>query len=250
MVGCSPLPVLDDLARDDAVRGVVIMEYFPYYIFNQVDPEVLPAAWAGGWRRETVTEEPPAPATTAWRLAAIHNPDYAWARLLRRIPFVGPPQTAWPLWEFNQDRERTLIFSYPGQPVIKPPQAVPEYRQLLEGISADPARIAAVMARIQADASLIRGHGGRLVVVRFPSALAARALEDQAMPSSRYWEPLTHLHDLALIDGSSQPALSRFDCGDMLHLDGRDAGPFTAALMDLVDGTLRDQGDARFATPH
>ncbi len=77
----------------------------------------------------------------------------------------------------------------------------------------------------------IHERGGRVVFVRFPADGPIAEADERVYPRSDYWGRLGERVSAALIDGRDVPGMCGYRLPDFLHLDHRDARPFTRALL-------------------
>jgi hypothetical protein len=87
----------------------------------------------------------------------------------------------------------------------------------------------------------ITARGGRVVWVHFPSAGASWRQSELSRPKARYWDRLHEVAATPTLHFLDVAALGQFVLPDDIHLDQRDAQPFTSLLVDelLRMGVLR-----------
>lgn len=83
--------------------------------------------------------------------------------------------------------------------------------------------------------SKIQKHGGKIILVRYPSTEKVRELENKFAPRVAFWDRIVnetgadrsfHFED--------HPTLSGYNCPEWSHLNAEDATKFTKALVDLI----------------
>lgn len=80
----------------------------------------------------------------------------------------------------------------------------------------------------------IQARGGRVVFVRFPTTGRHWQLDDEYYPRARYWDRLAEITGATTLHFRDDSRLSGFDCPDTSHLDYKDAGAFTRALLQVL----------------
>lgn len=80
----------------------------------------------------------------------------------------------------------------------------------------------------------LQARGGRLVLVRFPTAEFLWARDDAVYPKDEYWDYLVELTGATGIHFMDYPQLQQFRLPDGRHLDQRDKGTFTAFLIEKM----------------
>ena len=93
-------------------------------------------------------------------------------------------------------------------------------------------------ARLIAAAETIRGRGGKVIFVRYPTSGEYWQLDNQYFPRARYWDPLVQENRLLAVHFMDLPRSSHLDCPDASHLDYRDKEVFTNELIDAMDRLL------------
>jgi hypothetical protein len=244
--GTSPLPVLEDLAKDPNFTGRLLVGVAPELFFSgfayrgDVVPyyhRQAPSQRSGHWLSRHLLEP----------VFAFYDPDFALDTVVRR--------QAWP--------------QRPGLPVQRPVRKLmtmqdadrnahmwrkvetdPQYRALVRSIwddrlngppppnMATPAKlqeaIDAQIDRAVAAVATLRARGVQVLFVRPPSNGHYYAFEQKVFPRARTWDvllrrtgaPGIHFEDYAQLQGYVQPEWS--------HLSASEARRFTATLMPIV----------------
>jgi hypothetical protein len=91
-----------------------------------------------------------------------------------------------------------------------------------------------VLPAVYAMASLIQQRGGKVSFVAFPTSGYVKQIDERRYPRRLFWDRFTAGADAPTLDSAEVPALSAFDCPDGSHLDFRDRGRFTAALVTAL----------------
>lgn len=80
----------------------------------------------------------------------------------------------------------------------------------------------------------IQERGGRVVIIRFPSANGLWKLYETVQPKVTYWDEFAARTSATTLHYVDDPELSRFDCPDWEHIDVTDKRPFTSVLLDRL----------------
>jgi hypothetical protein len=80
----------------------------------------------------------------------------------------------------------------------------------------------------------IRGRGGRVIYVRFPSSGGVLEREDRDFPRARTWDALLAVTGAPGIHFQDHPELASFPCPEWSHLSATDSVEFTRRLMPLL----------------
>lgn len=230
--GRSPLPVLKDLAEDPTFSGLVIVDVTERIYFQRTRQRERRA-------RERIEEsrELRANQTAAFESAidqwigetfVLRNPEVAPDRALALWAdgFDVEPDERW----VESDRSAKMDFSR-----VDP---VKRHRRWLDAFRAERAPPRDVRNRIiratRHAVETIRGRGGEVVFVRFPSHGALGYRERSMFPRDDYWDVLVERTGAPGIHFSDYESLKSFETPDGSHLDMRDADAFSRALARIV----------------
>lgn len=119
--------------------------------------------------------------------------------------------------------------------------------QRIASLSAmDDAAFPQAARQIGQTAERIRARGGQVIYVAMPSSGLVREIERQRYPRERFWDRFVTESGLPGIHSDHEPELRGYECSDGSHLDVRDRGRYTAALVDVMKrkglGRPRDVG--------
>lgn len=259
--GASFLPVLQDLAKDPAMSGTVLVNFEPQEL--EVSPRDLAASY--------VAERGPAPGDLPWDFAGIeaslsdevhaHLRSYAdgsrplSALLLRSMDTDATPQYVTML----PDREEVADFSlaklprlyyvravheFRFPPAIPPGMRLEQQRDAIEAAIAalrpdDPRALRTQLPHLTSLVDAIQRHGGRVIFIRLPRSGYLREIDAKRFPRTLFWDPLAALPGIQSLDYEDVPALTSFVCPDGSHLDYRDRERFTQALAAALGPRLR-----------
>ena len=243
--GSSPIPVLEDLARDPGFSGTVICSIIPMFL-GEADENGRARKWVRKYRHQTVSSRLEARLAALLRQHFVFRysgllPDELWSDLMQDEP-PRPPYA--PL---RPDRYRPANFS--GADIERIRAGRIEREKELHA-RADPLsrrRFLDKAARLDRMVAEIESRGGRVVFVRYPSTGPVRRMEGETWPRDRYWDVLAHRTSAATIHFEDYPSLSGFNCPDGSHLDVADAERFTRELAKILaaKGLVETSGQQR-----
>jgi hypothetical protein len=138
--------------------------------------------------------------------------------LVKRLLQGGLPHPFYVTTEFDRWQRADYRDGY-DVPAEKDPKAAPVLR--------DPEELDATLRGLAKSVRKIRERGGEVVFVRHPSSGAQLAYEDQHFAGLE--QRFASATKAQVIDFRQVPGAT-FECGDGIHLDFRDSGPYTRAL--------------------
>ena len=171
--GCACWDVLDDLARDPSIRGLVVVDYTPHVEFRGgLDPRALPRRWTArvhGLAQPKRLRDLP----FSYRyLFFIGDPRYSWTRVFTHITHEDVDMV-------TSNGDRDLLYDYSHSD----PAAVAVGSLEPYGLcTADTAVLASHVRRMAEDVRMMRSRGGEVVVVEFPIGMQLRARGGSALP--------------------------------------------------------------------
>lgn len=247
--GSAGGPVLESLARDPAIRGTILFDYYGYGLggdgvatkwVRQYEARGGRTAWLehpamaseeslNGWLRERL------------RMYA-DGADPLVSLRLRVLPAVPSSQYLVML----PNRSRLADYSRAPMPEayyrrvarslgedIDP--ATPAIEVLLqERIArigpADPAPLGSIATTLAGMAGTLRARGGELLLVAMPTSGMVREIEARRYPRAQFWERLLAESGVAGIDALHERGFGAYACPDGSHLDRRDRARFAHEL--------------------
>jgi len=237
--GAAFLGILDDVARDPAIRGLVVIDYAPHVEFRAApDPEMIPTRWVKRYHGD---------ARVAKHLTALplwyglcyflQNDRYSWTRLFQ----MATGESRDPV---TSDQDRDLFYDYSDldEAQLQASRAKPYLP-----ITDDPAIVARTLDAISSDVQRIQERGGRVVIVYLPIGIRDRDHESQLFPQPLFFAPLRSSGAI-VIDYRDYPALASFDPPDNFHLDQKDQSAFEQAFLHILEDRLTAVGDDRLRT--
>ncbi|KQY55179.1 hypothetical protein ASD14_00265 [Lysobacter sp. Root494] len=255
--GTSPVPVLEDLAKDPNFTGRLVIGVAPDLFFSgfAYRGEAIehfhkqgPSQRSGHWLSKRLLEP----------YFAFYDPDFALATVIRRQEWpqrsglrrdtrvrklmvqYGPDRSTrmWRKVEVDASY-RALARSIWTERLTGPPPPMmdtPEKAQQLAAAQID--RAARAVATL-------RARGVRVVFVRPPSAGDYYAFEQKALPRARTWDVLLQRTGATGIHFEDHAQLQGYELPEWSHLTAADARRFTTQLQPLVEREFRRQEAAR-----
>jgi len=241
ITGSSPIPVLNHLAHQTAMCGLVVCDLFPMVAFRKDDEENRMIA------EQHVQAYLSRPANMLlerrMKLAfemnfACLNSRFRLGKEIRSLLLKGEFEP--PNMRFGPDRFRRVDYARvdPGKkefhmdltqvPVPIPPDHLGERFQ-----------------EIEQDVELIQGRGGRVVFVRFPISGEFLEMEENLFPRAWYWDTFVSQTRGLTIHFQDYATLAGFVAPDGSHLDYRDAEKFSLALAKVLSDKLHQTGVAQ-----
>lgn len=243
-----PLGVLEDLAGDEAFRGVVVLDLIESDI---ADALLLPDARA---HVATARELWRAPGALANRYLASHA--QAQLALLaiggRRVvsSLVGRRRWPAPNW-VAVDRARSSYADYQlGDAASLHAKAARRLAGFPPGIS--PQAWQAIVDRdVEPLIQRVQARGGKVLVIRPPVSGGLAAKLDELYPRAQYWDAWAARSQAVVLHYRDLPAMANLTCPDEMHLDQRDQATFTRALVDALrqHGLLMASPEPAHRTP-
>jgi hypothetical protein len=223
--------MLVHLAEDSTFRGIVVVDFPPYFVFNVKldqskaqdaiqayrDLTASPARrWEDGLRRLL----PAGLLLRHPRLKPNHLlGDLATAR-------ISTP----PAFNMRDDRFAPFVFERNGVPTDQ------EYEAFRRGgVAASPHERDSIIETTAGAVARIQARGGAVVFVAMPTCGERRRIEDERYPPAQYWDAAIRRVPAPFLD-EREPELAsdRFPCADGSHLDRSATTEFTRSLARLV----------------
>jgi hypothetical protein len=231
LVGTSGLPVLEDLARHSAFRGLVIVGVSDLHYFGA--PEDGAQAALAAYRQQTPAER------IDHRLGRVLERGLAFLDEDERLPRLlqglvtdarsgqggGPGKFAvsidgrqswlWERIETDAALRRRIIRAWGSEQVP----------------TLGDASIAATLERTRAAVQAIRARGGEVVFLRPPSAPVLRFGEERHLPRARGWEALLQTTAAIGVHFEDEPAMQGLKTPEYSHLSKACARVYTDAYL-------------------
>lgn len=230
--GNSPARPLHDLAMDARFRGIVVVDFPVFFVFDAEHVH-----WNARMALAAVGPMTTGPAarwehdlsTRLWPYFPLRNPSLKPVELL--VEFVKWRLPSPPLHMTRPDRMRPLVRDYQVEPPTE--KEIGFFRTI--GRPATAAERDSIIADFRADVARLHSRGASVVFVRMPTCREVHALEEERYPTRRYWDVARMRIPAPFLD-DSVPALrpDRWQCADGSHIDWREATAFTRALVPVI----------------
>lgn len=259
--GTSPVPVLEDLAKDPDFTGRLLVGVAPELFFSgfAYRGDVVP-----GYHRQT-----PSQRSGHWLSShllepvfAFYDPDFALDTVVRRQAW--PPRPGMPSHRpvrklmTMQDADRN---SHMWRKV----ESDPHYRALMRSIWDErfngppppgmdsPAKLQKTIDtqidRAVAAVATLRARGVQVLFVRPPSNGHYYAFEQKVFPRARTWDVLLRRTGAPGVHFEDYPQLQGYEQPEWSHLSASEARRFTAALVPIIQRQPWGRADARETAP-
>jgi hypothetical protein len=258
--GGSFIPVLEDLARDRAVTGTVIVDVSDHLLIDR-DPRDPAFAYVRGYRSRkgaaawSLFDDSERWLTRMFRGGLRSYADGASpmnSLHLRLLADVPVPQflvtqrdrsrymdyRKLPMPEYYLGRVMRNLGLHPGMARgVGNAELEAELRRRIENVAPMLDRSATYLEEVIAlrdMAARIRNRGGRVYFVKMPTSGLITLLEERRFPRTHFWDELARNVDAPAVHFEDVPVLRTFECPDGSHLDMRDRARFTAALAEAL----------------
>jgi hypothetical protein len=246
MEGTSPLPMLEDLAADPKFTGRLVIGIAPLVFFtgHAMRGDVVPFAHkqspsqrVGNWLSMHLLEP----------YLAFDDPDFALATVVRRAawpvragnpPYIEVRKLAnsdadrnthmWPKLQSDAGY-RALARRIWSQQFNRPPPPNMDTPAKLHKLVEEQIRRTAVAV------ATLHARGVPVVFVRPPSNGPFYAFEEKVLPRAQTWDLLLARTHAPGIHFDDYPQLRGYEQPEWSHIAATDAGPFTAALVPLIE---------------
>lgn len=236
IAGASPIPVLDDLARDESFKGLVICDVMPIYFFTGLQ-------WQTGIGAEYVAyarnERP-------WDRAATRLRLVLQSHLALRAPDVTPsPGFLLQLLGLRPlARQHTRVDANRYTHIDRRPEEVS--RETIVSLARETGETQPVgQERLDHDLELlnaavrrIQHRGGRVVFTVLPVSGLRREAEERRFPRAEFWDKFASRIDAPTIHFADYAELSGFVCHDGSHLTIREAPAFTRSFVPILKAKI------------
>lgn len=245
----SPLPLLQDLAREAGFEGQVVVDFMSSIFFNvehemyQNVPRLNLEALHDRrrfWKHPSTSIEAALSAGVAGRLAVM-NPEIAPRTLIERLAAGGGR-----LFVIKYKHVRRNRFAPRDFQAIDARAHMVRQRNGFRGRgrAATVAERDSLIEELERAVQTLRGNGASVVLVRFPVCGLILELEETEYPREQYWEVVAKRVTAPTIDFEAYPELSQYSCHDGSHLDWRETAEFTRALASVVSRVETDWAQA------
>lgn len=236
--GSSPLPVLEDLARNSSFDGLVLCSLLPQWLADGASDQGRAAAWVRKYLRQKWSARIETRLSLFLQSGFVFRyrgllPDQLWKQFREGAP-PRPPYAP-----MRNDRYRPADYELTDIDRLRAARIARQREITAAAAPLTATEFEARVERIEAMARRIRARGGTVVFLRLPSCGEILALEEAAWPRRYYWDRFAGMTSARTVHFADHPELTGFDCPDGSHLGHRDASAFTRALAGVLE--LRQQ---------
>jgi hypothetical protein len=259
LMGTSPRPFLEDIALESEFGGLLVVGVTSVLFFTPLEPLTLYYGDALDRYRELTPSQ-----RVGYRVSRIVEPWLAFYHWDAALFMVLRRQTWWPerpgyidpmplgrrladthatrqvdMWhKLDNDPAHQAIIqdlwhTFLTMPMEPPPPGA--FEQLQENI----------LQSVTEQVGAIRGRGGDVVFVRFPSSDEFRDFERQVFPREMFWDRLIEATGAVGIHFEDYPELQDVRLPEWSHIHSEDKTRFTAALIRIVRDELAAAGTPR-----
>lgn len=237
--GAAPYAALEDIAKNTAFRGTVVVSLMPWWILeagskHDQDQEVsyYRNYWNGARWLDTKANNLIA------RQFVFTDENYRLHHMLETL--ISEGKLVAELSHVTTSERRQLRFDFKGADLEEVRGIAMEWAQweIEQGGEPEASDWAQALADTSALVSKIRARGGQVVMCRMPTAGLLREQETALYPRERYWDDMAgNIPADAHIHFDDYDSLSDFEFPDYSHVDYRDAPAFTQALFEAIEAS-------------
>jgi hypothetical protein len=244
VAGDSPLPVLEDLARDDRFTGTLVVEVLPRIWFDaresrEQESQRMLAEHARAASSPSLRAESRLRIWLAGHLAQRSLPlRQLLSRLMQRdprVPYFAMDALRFLRLDFTRvdpERRRRILIEQIG--AFRSPETDSQRDRLID--------------RYLAVETTLLDRGVRVVLVQLPREGKVAEIEQQNFPRARFWDVLVDRSQAVAFDVREEATLSGFHCPDGSHIDVADAPAFTRAFAAVLAARFHPTGATRDST--
>lgn len=243
VVGTSPQATLFDLAADEAFHGSVICSMAgDSMLASQREDQLEQVRSYHDLSSVNTRLNAWIVANLQWRLR-IFNARHSLLAVLKSLALERRLPRPWYTYTLP-DRSRISDYSMLDIRELRRHRMESLAQQRRDRPPPDPATWLREAAPIEAAIRQIESRGGRVVLVRLPTTGEHWDADQRDYPREQYWDAFAAITSAETIHFQDVPGLRGYECPDASHLDSRDAGPFTDALLDELvrRGALEARG--------
>ncbi|MBA2250194.1 MAG: hypothetical protein H0W12_08375 [Chitinophagaceae bacterium] len=246
MEGNSPLPVLDDLAKDKNFKGKLIIDVTEGLFFttspnNTSEPKEriayykkqTPAQWFS-FRVNHVLES---------KFVFLDKDNFSLNALLGKIKVHNRsgvfafPDFPMEFQEVTFNRQNFMTDKFLTDTTLQ--NKVKNIWDFFRSINKEPpmsgVKLDSVLLAVKEDCDKIKGRGGQVIFVRTPSSGPYLAGKKMGFPRQKYWDRLLATTGCPGIHFEDYPAIAHFQCPEFSHLKTSDAIVFTKNLINILE---------------
>ena len=246
MVGTSPLPILNDLAKDEKFNGKLIIDVTELLFFStSLQRTAGPNTNINYFKKRTPAQR--------FSFAVDHflessfifldKDNLSLNAMLDKVPLPSRKDVfslPYPCpMEFDRvtfDRQNFMTPKFLTdtnlQNQVKGLWAF--YRQISKDLPLTDLQIDSLITTVKNDVNKIKGRGGEVIFVRSPSSGPFLMGEKIGYPRQKYWDRLLELTGCQGIHFADYPAIDHFECPEFSHLKRSDAVIYTTNLVNIL----------------
>jgi hypothetical protein len=240
----TSIPILEHLAKDPAIRGLVLVEIVPLQTFDasvQSGPneDAVMAAYEAARKSPAQRSEAALQNLVSDRLVA-RNGAVSLGNVVSRLLSEGSLPRPVPV-RFHRNRFSAMHFAEVWDKMRAARKAGGDRRTdrgfaSTGGRPANPEELARRIERLNGAARAIEERGGEVIFVSLPACGERARIEEQRYPRAEYWDRLVASTPFRTVNVADVPTFTVPDCYDESHMDLTDARVFTRELVDLIRG--------------
>ena len=244
-VGSTPVPILEDLAKDKNFKGKLVVDVTEGLFFSTAP---------GNARRPVENMKYVKERTPAQRASFHINHllesqfvflDKEWLSLNAKLEdleisdrtgvynFKGFPSDFGRV-KFNRQEYMTDKLSSDTVLQNKVKSIWDSFRRASKEPPASGAKLDSILDRVKIAVDQIKARGGQVIFVRTPSSGAYLMGENMGFPRDKYWERILAVTNCTGIHFADYPAIAHFVCPEFSHLSQSDAIVFTKNFINIL----------------
>jgi hypothetical protein len=240
--GATPIPVLQDLAADEAFKGKLVIDVTEILFFTNAPPNVQePVTNVKFFHNETPSEQFSFAVNklTDGNLYFLDKDNYSLNALLERLEvpsrkgvFVFPWfPTDFDRTDFDRQAHMTDRFVHDTAQQHRV-QWIWKYLgdNKLEGPPTGE-KLTAFLTQLKQYTDKIKARGGEVIFVRTPSSGPFLMAEKMGFPKEQYWNRILSVTGCQGIHFEDDPATAHMQCPEFSHLAPADAALYTTSLV-------------------
>lgn len=225
------LPVLENLAQDKSITGTVMLSFtMQDWLPRTTDTR------AERWVRRYEDQR-------LGKTVVFYEPFEVWLRQLGERTFAFLATKAKPQQLIQARLQRNYVRTLPNRSQLADYSRVDRERAyqrrvelLIDGRPVELMEVPDFEPRLQSLLKSLRRieeRGGRVILVRFPSARQVEQIDETRYPKEKYWDRVASATGAETLHYAEQESLQGYNLPDGVHIDAADQADFTRALAGL-----------------
>lgn len=240
--GNSGIPVLEHLSRDASFRGIVICDLMEEHLRALTDLAETPTAsvpeqYIKTYEQLSTSNVVERHLRTAWQQVwASRSPALTMHNIASHVRRGELPS---PLYlTMRPDRSARADYLLVDARKAREARETIIRNEYARNRPMTVEEFVGAADRLEEMASRIRARGGAVVFLRMPTTGTHWELDQARYPKREYWDRFARQSSSRTVHFLDHPTPAGYDCPDGSHLDARDVGSFTSALVDIVGDLL------------